>query len=118
MSGLHFPLLARARQGRSAAAVVGVTIVLALSGCQSSTGSPGSDAKAESLPGTKEFGLTEVQFVQHIEDTQALIAECMAEAGFEYIPVDVKTIEAAQARAVYHHLGAVKEEAETQSAFV
>ena len=99
MSRLPIPCRARARRRRSAAVVVGVAIVLASSGCQSSTGSStGSDANAKSLPGTKEFGLTEVQFVQHIEDTQALIAECMAEAGFEYIPVDVKTIEAAQAR--------------------
>ena len=97
MSGLHFSLRARAFQGRSAAAL-GAAIALTLSGCQSSPGSSDSDAKAESLPGTKEFGLTEVQFVQHIEDTQALIAECMSRAGFEYIPVDVKTIEAAQAR--------------------
>lgn len=50
------------------------------------------------LPGTKEFGLTEEAWVAHIEDTQSLIADCMADAGFEYVPVDVKTIEAAQAR--------------------
>ena len=51
------------------------------------------------LPGvTKEFGLTEEEFTAHVEESQALIAECMAAAGFEYIPVDVKTIEAAQAR--------------------
>jgi len=50
------------------------------------------------LPGTKEFGLTEEEYVSHIEETQALIAECMADAGFEYVPVDVTTIEAAQQR--------------------
>jgi hypothetical protein len=50
------------------------------------------------LPGIKEFGLTEEEFTARVEETQALIAECMAAAGFEYIPVDVKTIEAAQAR--------------------
>lgn len=98
MSRLLSLLNAGARTGRARSTVVGVAVALALSGCQSSTGSSGPDAQADSLPGTKEFGLTEVQFVQHIEDTQALIAECMAEAGFEYIPVDVKTIEAAQAR--------------------
>jgi hypothetical protein len=57
----------------------------------------GQDAKA-ALPGIKEFGLTEEQFVDHVERTQELIAKCMTEAGFEYIPVDVKTVEAAQAR--------------------
>lgn len=50
------------------------------------------------LPGTKEFGLTEQEFADHVEKTQALITTCMSEAGFEYIPVDVKTVEAAQAR--------------------
>jgi hypothetical protein len=74
--------------------VVAATVVLALSACGGS-----SDPSAEeSLPGLKEFGLTEEEFAQHIEDTQTLIAECMAEAGFEYVPVDVKTIETAQAR--------------------
>lgn len=54
--------------------------------------------EAAELPGTKEFGLTEEAWVAHIEETQSLIATCMADAGFEYVPVDVKTIEAAQAR--------------------
>ena len=40
----------------------------------------------------KEFGLTEEEFAAHIEETQALIATCMAEAGFEYIPADVETV--------------------------
>ena len=100
MSRLPFFLHVRACPRRSAGPLVGLAIVLALSGCGSSEGSPDGEptGKEKALPGTKEFGLTEVQFVEHIEDTQALIAECMAEAGFEYIPVDVKTIEAAQAR--------------------
>lgn len=42
--------------------------------------------------------MTEEEFADHVERTQALIAQCMEEAGFEYIPVDVKTIEDAQAR--------------------
>lgn len=46
--------------------------------------------------GTKEFGLTEEQFVDHVERTQALMASCMKRAGFEYVPVDVATIEKAQ----------------------
>jgi hypothetical protein len=64
-------------------------------GAESTGGEPA--AKAE-LPGIKEFGLTEEQFNEHVEKTQALIAKCMTEAGFEYIPVDVRTVEAAQAR--------------------
>lgn len=50
------------------------------------------------LPGTREFGLTEEDFARHVERTQALVATCMAEAGFEYLPVNVSTVEAAQAR--------------------
>jgi hypothetical protein len=53
--------------------------------------------KAE-LPGIREFGLNDEQFADHVERTQALIASCMSEAGFEYIPVNVKAIEAAQKR--------------------
>lgn len=73
--------------------LVAAACMLGLSACANSSPSAGED-----LPGTKEFGLTEEEFGQHVEDTQALIATCMTDAGFEYIPVDVKTIEAAQAR--------------------
>src|SRR3990172_3076148 len=75
--------------------LIAVTAVaLTLSACGGASGSKDEAA----LPGIKEFGLTEEEFAEHVEETQALIAECMAAAGFEYIPVDVKTIEAAQAR--------------------
>ncbi len=79
-----------------AAKVMAAVVVLAMSAC----GRGSTDAKAgkAALPGIKEFGLNEVQFAEHVEKTQALIAACMTEAGFEYIPVDVKTIEAAQKR--------------------
>lgn len=60
-------------------------------------GGSGSSSKTK-LPGLKEFGLNEQQFADHVEKTQALIASCMSAAGFEYVPVDVQTIEAAQAR--------------------
>jgi hypothetical protein len=49
------------------------------------------------LPGVKEFGLTEEEYAAHIEETQALIATCMAEAGFEYVPADVEAVANAQA---------------------
>lgn len=74
--------------------VVTVAVGLALSACGGETPSRAE----ESLPGTKEFGLTEEEFAAHVEETQALIAGCMEAAGWEYVPVDVKTIEAAQAR--------------------
>lgn len=97
---------------------VACTSALVLSGCSgtgdtaspgSSPTSPSSSTKAPTtkapatkespkLPGTKEFGLNEQEFADHVEKTQALITTCMSEAGFEYVPVDVKTVEDAQAR--------------------
>ncbi|HSE10825.1 MAG TPA: hypothetical protein VLB29_19335 [Nocardioidaceae bacterium] len=83
----------------SRAAALGVAgALLVLSSCGGSPQSEDQAPDGKPLPGIKEFGLNEVQFAQHIEQTQAQIAECMADAGFEYVPVDVKTIEAAQAR--------------------
>jgi len=72
---------------------VACTLLLLLTGCGKS-----SKASKAKLPGLLEFGLTEQQFADHVERTQALIARCMADAGFEYVPVDVTTIQAAQAR--------------------
>jgi hypothetical protein len=56
-----------------------------------------TETGGEALPGTEEFGLTEEEYAAHIEETQALIAFCMAEAGFEYVPADVETVAKAQA---------------------
>jgi hypothetical protein len=92
---------AGAGRRRSGALLAVAACALALSACGGGDGSAssggGQEGKAE-LPGIKEFGLTEEQFVEHVERTQALIAKCMTEAGFEYVPVDVRTVEAAQAR--------------------
>jgi hypothetical protein len=72
--------------------------LLALGGCAGDSTSTAGRQGERGLPGIMEFGLTEVEYVDHIEHTQQLIAECMRDAGFEYIPVDVKTVEEAQAR--------------------
>jgi hypothetical protein len=56
-----------------------------------------TDGGGEKLPGIKEFGLTVEEYADHIEKTQALIASCMSEAGFEYVPADVETVAKAQA---------------------
>ncbi|HSV37361.1 MAG TPA: hypothetical protein VLI04_01255 [Nocardioidaceae bacterium] len=74
--------------------VILAACALAMSGCGEDSG-PSGDTK---LPGTKEFGLTPEEFQEHIEKTQTAIAKCMTDEGFEYIPVDVQTVEAAQAR--------------------
>lgn len=43
-------------------------------------------------PGTEEFGLTEEELVKKSETVEGLIASCMSDAGFEYVPVDYATI--------------------------
>jgi hypothetical protein len=73
-------------------------VALMVSACGGAPPQEGNTNGEAPLPGIKEFGLTEEEFSAHVEKTQALIADCMAEAGFEYIPVDVKTIEKAQLR--------------------
>ncbi|MBA2324847.1 MAG: hypothetical protein H0V92_12845 [Pseudonocardiales bacterium] len=52
---------------------------------------------AKTLPGAREFGLNDAEYADHTERTQSRIAACMKRAGFEYVPVDVATIEKAQA---------------------
>jgi hypothetical protein len=88
--GVRWPVRPIARVVATAA------VVLVVAAC--GRGSTETRAGKTPLPGIKEFGLTEEQFAEHVEKSQALIAECMTAAGFEYIPVDVKTIEAAQKR--------------------
>jgi hypothetical protein len=73
-----------------------LSVLLAGAGCAGG-GSAGGGGGGGDLPGVREFGLSDAQFVDHVERTQALMAECMKRAGFEYVPVDVATIERAQA---------------------
>lgn len=42
--------------------------------------------------GTEEFGLTMSELTERAEQVESLISQCMAEAGFEYVPVDFTTI--------------------------
>ncbi|MDH3499824.1 MAG: hypothetical protein OEM97_06860 [Acidimicrobiia bacterium] len=42
--------------------------------------------------GTEEFGLTMAELTRRIDEVETRIGGCMAEAGFEYIPVDFSTI--------------------------
>jgi len=45
--------------------------------------------------GGAEFGLTEEEIARRVDAAEALIATCMRDAGFEYIPVDYATVRAA-----------------------
>lgn len=82
---------ASARTGVALAAAA----VFAVSACGGEA--PGAGKRKE-LPGVLEFGLSEQEFADHVERVQQLIADCMNAAGFEYVPVDVKTIQAGQKR--------------------
>lgn len=78
-----------------------VMIVLAACGggtsapADSSTTNQNNDANPpsrEDLPGTDEFGMTREELVENAENVESLIADCMNEAGFEYIAPDFATI--------------------------
>ena len=112
---------------RRSAAASSLLLIVALSflaaACggsdQASADQPGTDpaqtdAEGKPLPGTKEFGLTEEEYASHIEEVQALIASCMAEAGFEYVPADVQTVALAQANVRKKGTYLVKKEYKTK----
>lgn len=107
--GINRRLAARARwtrrRGATLLAVVACALLMTACGDGDGGGSGGAAAGAapttakpagKPLPGVKEFGLTEEEFSAAVEKTQSLMASCMREAGFEYVPVDVQTIELAQ----------------------
>jgi hypothetical protein len=107
--GINRRLAARARwtrrRGATLLAVVACALLMTACGGGDGGGSGGAAAGAapttakpagKPLPGVKEFGLTEEEFSAAVEKTQSLMASCMREAGFEYVPVDVQTIELAQ----------------------
>ena len=56
------------------------------------TASQASATGQDARPGTEEFGLSKEGLVRSIEAVEAHIAECMNDAGFEYIAVDYKTV--------------------------
>ncbi len=53
-------------------------------------------AGAQSQPGfgAEEFGLTQRQLVQSIEQVEELITKCMREEGFQYVAADYNTVHA------------------------
>src|SRR5438105_7251622 len=57
--------------------------------------SPGP-AAAQTTPGfgAEEFGFTQKQLVQAIEQVESLISKCMLEQGFQYIAADYETVRA------------------------
>jgi hypothetical protein len=73
--------------------------VLVLSACGGGSDEQTADQTQEPTPagngsqeiGREEFGMTEEQLVNAIEAGESSIAECMTDAGFEYIAIDVDT---------------------------
>jgi hypothetical protein len=56
----------------------------------------GAGKDGKELPGTFPLGLTGKEYVARIEESQALITKCMAEAGFEYVPASVQDVALAE----------------------
>ena len=75
------------------AGVSGLLLVLAACG----GGSPAKKTESGGSPtpnlerGNAEFGLTEEEVARRVDAVEAIIATCMTEAGFEYVPVDPAT---------------------------
>lgn len=67
-------------------AVVGGLYLFGLSLCGAAT------AQDAAKPGTEEFGLTSRELVQTVNRVERLIARCMREQGFSYLPVDYLTV--------------------------
>jgi hypothetical protein len=77
--------------------VVGLVVSILVSACGAGSTAPGQDANTSagtsaSLPGPEEFGMTTEEMVTSVEQVEALIAQCMSAAGFEYVAVDYDTV--------------------------
>ncbi len=69
------------------------TLLIGLTLTACGAGSAGTPAETPgALPGTEEFGLSRQGLVEAIEAVESHIAECMNEAGFEYVAVDFNTV--------------------------
>jgi len=55
------------------------------------TQQPTSGGNGSGEIGREEFGMTEEELVNAIDDVEASIATCMEAAGFEYVPIDAET---------------------------
>lgn len=85
--------------------VAAVTLGLIATACgggddasQAATGGAGaapSEIERELGFGTREYGLTDAEWTASVEAVQERIAACMSEAGFEYVPADVDSVELA-----------------------
>ncbi len=66
-----------------------------IAACGSSPTPSSATEAAHGSNATEEFGLTLTQLADRIESTEALIAQCMSAAGFQYVALDFATIKQA-----------------------
>jgi hypothetical protein len=80
-----------------AVAIAGGVILLAAcgGGASSDSGQTQSKSSSSQQVGVEEFGMTDEALVKSIERAESLIASCMADAGFEYVPIDPVTFRGA-----------------------
>jgi len=74
-----------------------VCLIFTVAACGGTDGSsaPATTSGADAPLGSEEFGLTFEELVARVEGVEALIGQCMADAGFEYISLDFATIRTA-----------------------
>jgi len=85
-----------ARMG--AAAIAGGAILLGACGggaSSDSTQTQQPNSEGNQQVGVEEFGMTDEALVKSIERAESLIASCMTDAGFEYVPIDPVTFRGA-----------------------
>lgn len=87
------------RSGRGVLLVAAFLLILMTAACSAGAGGSAAQPAEEAptgepaaLPGTEEFGLTREELVTRIEAVEGLVAQCMSEAGFEYVAADYDTV--------------------------
>jgi hypothetical protein len=78
---------------------LGVVIGILAAACSGAIANPSTSAdsqdgaeETDNLAGTEEFGLSREELVTSVERIEELIANCMSEAGFEYVANDYNTV--------------------------
>ena len=86
--------------GSAASLLIAAALSLFVAACGGDSSGEASGGETQSgdkeLPGTFPLGLTDKEYTANIEETQALIAKCMADAGFEYIPASIQDVALAE----------------------
>ena len=90
----------RSHRGRLLTLAVAVGVIAAACGGGSTPTSTAPDQSSDTggqggARGDAEFGLTEEEVAHRVDAIESLIATCMTDAGFEYVPVDYATARAA-----------------------